>query len=278
VRIHLLGTRVSLPTPGPDFVRYGGNTSCVAIAHDGASPTIMLDAGTGLANSAALLGADPFTGSVLLGHLHWDHIYGLPFFRAGDNVDARVHVYVPADGDPVAALDRVMSPPIFPIDIRRLRGDWEIKALQPGATTIEGFSVLALEIPHKGGRSFGFRIDDGKSSLAYLSDHSPISLGDGPDGHGEYHEAARRLAQDVDLLIHDSQYTSEEFAERHHWGHCTYEYAIGLARVCGVRRTLLFHHDPGRTDDQLDEMGRTLDDPSIEFAVEGSEIHLGTAN
>jgi phosphoribosyl 1,2-cyclic phosphodiesterase len=200
----------------------------------------------------------------------------LPFFRGGDNPDARVHVYVPADGDPVAALDRVMSPPIFPIDILRLRGDWQIEALQPGTANVEGFSVLALEIPHKGGRSFGFRVDDGRSSLAYLSDHSPISLGDGPDGHGEYHKAARRLAQDVDLLIHDSQYTSEEFVERHDWGHCTYEYAIGLAHAVGARRTLLFHHDPGRTDAQLDEMARTLDDPNIEFAVEGTEIHLGT--
>lgn len=277
MRIHLLGTRGSLPTPGPDFVRYGGNTSCVAIAHDGEPPTIMLDAGTGLATSEPLLGTSPFAGSVLLGHLHWDHIYGLPFFRAGDHVDARVHVYVPADGDPAAALDRVMSPPVFPVDIRTLRGYWEIKALQPGAVTIEGFSVLALEIPHKGGRSFGFRIDDGTSSLAYLSDHSPISLGDGPDGHGEYHDAARRLAENVDLLIHDSQYTSEEFVERRHWGHCTNDYAIGLARAVRARRTLLFHHDPGRTDDQLDAMASALDDSTIEFAVEGTEIHLGPA-
>lgn len=237
----------------------------------------MLDAGTGLATSGALLGSNPFTGSILLGHLHWDHIYGLPFFRGGDHPNARVDIYVPDQGDPAAALDRVMSPPVFPIDVRQLHGSWVIKALPPGATTIEGFSVLALEIPHKGGRSFGFRIDDGKSSLAYLSDHSPTSLGTGPDGHGEYHDAARRLAQDVDLLIHDSQYTPAEFSERHDWGHCTYEYAIGLARACGVRRTLLFHHDPGRTDIQLDEIAGTLDDPSIEFAVEGSQITLGPA-
>jgi len=274
VRIHLLGTRGSLPTPGPDFVRYGGNTSCVAISHDGDTPVLMLDAGTGLANAARILAGQPFIGSILLGHLHWDHVYGLPFFRPGDHVDARVDVYVPEQGDPIAALDRVMSPPIFPIDIRRLRGEWNIRSLEPGTSSIEGFEVLALEIPHKGGRSFGYRIDDGNTSLAYLSDHSPVSLGSGPYGNGAHHEAALRLVENVDLLIHDSQYRPEEFAERSDWGHCSFEYPIGLAKAANVKRTLLFHHDPGRTDSQLDAMAARLDDPSIEFAVEGSTIDL----
>jgi ribonuclease BN (tRNA processing enzyme) len=263
-----------LPTPGPDFVRYGGNTSCVAIANDAAPPSLVLDAGTGLAQAGRLLGNRPFVGSILLGHLHWDHIYGLPFFRNGDREEARVDVYLPDQGDPEAALRRVMSPPIFPIDLHTLRGAWSARSLAPGEHQIEGFKVTALDIPHKGGRTYGFRIDDGRHCVAYLSDHSPASLGPGPDGVGEYHETASALARGVDLLIHDSQYTPEELIDRHAWGHCSYEYPIGLARWCEAKRTLLFHHDPGRTDDQLDDLAAQLRDVDVEFAVEGSSIDL----
>lgn len=278
MRIHLLGTRGSLPTPGPDFVRYGGNTSCVAVARDGELPSLMLDAGTGLATAGRILGDEAFVGSILLGHLHWDHIYGLPFFRNGDHHDARVSVYMPGQGDPDELLHRVMSPPIFPIDIQNLRGQWTISGFEPGEVEIEGFTVLALDIPHKGGRSYGYRITDGKVAIAYLSDHSPYSLGPGPDGLGEYHETARRLADGADLLIHDSQYTPAEFEERHDWGHCSFGYPIELAKVTGAKRTLLFHHDPGRTDDQLDTMATALTEPDVEFAVEGTTIDLGVEN
>lgn len=274
MHIHLLGTRGSLPTPGPDFVRYGGNTSCVAVSRDGEQPSLFLDAGTGLATARSVLGDASFRGSILLGHLHWDHIYGLPFFRNGDRADARVDVYLPAQGKPEAVLHRVMSPPIFPIDVQTLRGTWNVISLEEGTSHIEGFEVTALDIPHKGGRSFGYRVSDGRSSLAYLSDHSPYSLGPGPNGNGELHETAQRLVSEVDLLIHDSQYTPEEFAERHHWGHCSYRYPIELAAACGVKRTLLFHHDPGRTDAQLDEMAAALDEPGVEFAVEGTSLGI----
>ncbi len=274
MRIHLLGTRGSLPAPGARFLRYGGNTSCVAIAHDGAPPSLILDAGSGLRSASSLLDHDAFRGSILLSHLHWDHVLGLPFFSAGDSDNAHVDLYLPAQGDPYELLGRIMSPPIFPIDVRGLRGNWTVAGLESGAHTIEGFTVLALDIPHKGGRSFGFRIDDGSGSVAYLPDHSPITLGEGPNGHGEYHEAAMRLVAGVDLMIHDSQYTTAEFVPRRHWGHCTYHYPVELARNAGVKRTLLFHHDPGRTDADMDALTTEIDDPSITFAVEGDTIDL----
>jgi phosphoribosyl 1,2-cyclic phosphodiesterase len=252
VRVVMCGVRGSTPAPGAEFVRYGGHTSCVALAHEGQPPTLLLDAGTGLRRVAPLLDGQPFVGAILLGHLHWDHTQGLPFFSAGDRPDARVEVYVPAQGDPLAVLGRAMSPPHFPITPDQLQGSWSFTALGAGARRIEGFSVLALDIPHKGGRTFGYRISDGRATVTYLSDHCPTELGAGPDGLGEYHDAALALARDTDLLIHDAQYTDEELPARAHYGHAACGYAVGLAVAARAKRLALFHHDPSRTDDQID--------------------------
>ena len=254
MRVLFCGVRGSTPSPGADFVRYGGNTSCVALAHKAMSPTLVLDGGTGLRNLSRHLGPRAFRGTILLSHLHWDHTQGLPFFAAGDRPDSEVTVVMPAQGDPEAVLERAFSPPHFPITPAQLGGRWRIKAAEPGRHRFEGFEVLAAEIPHKGGRTFGYRVSDEGASVAYLSDHSPIAVGPGPDGLGEYHEAAVALARGVDLLIHDAQHTAAEFPARRHFGHAAVEYAIGLAEEAGARTLVLFHHDPSRTDDQLDAL------------------------
>ena len=257
MRLFLAGVRGSTPAPGPEFVRYGGHTSCVALAHDGEPPTLLLDAGTGLRQVTSLLDGAPFEGTLLFGHLHWDHIQGLPFFSAGDHEDARVDVFMPAQGDPIEVLERMISPPFFPIGPMELRGKWSFAAFDPGTNEFEGFSVTALEIPHKGGRTFGYRISDGTATITYMSDHSPIAFGGGTMGLGDYHEAARALVMKSDLLIHDSQHTTEEFAELSFLGHSAAEYAIGLAETCGAGKVLLFHHAPNRTDDQMDAFLRS---------------------
>jgi ribonuclease BN (tRNA processing enzyme) len=146
----------------------------------------------------------------------------------------------------------VLSPPHFPVTPDDLIGKWTFNGLEPGEHDIEGFQLVAREIPHTGGRTFGYRVTDGRASLAYLSDHAPISLGQGPRGHGEFHEAALELARGVDVLIHDAQYTANEFASRAHYGHSTIDYAIELGERAGVGKVILFHHDPSRTDEQLD--------------------------
>ncbi len=254
VKILFCGVRGSTPAPGPEFARYGGNTSCVAVAHDGEPPRLVLDGGTGLQRLSHHLDGQPFRGTILLGHLHWDHTHGLPFFSAGDNPAGEVDVVMPAQGDPEAVLERVMSPPHFPICPGQLRGRWRFRALEEGEHRFEGFAVVARDIPHKGGRTFGYRVSDGAASLAYLSDHSPVTAGDGPDGLGAYHQAALDLAAGVDTLIHDAQYTAAEFPARRSFGHSAVEYAVGLAEQAGVRRLVLFHHDPRRTDDQVDAL------------------------
>jgi phosphoribosyl 1,2-cyclic phosphodiesterase len=278
VKIIVLGARGSTPAPWRDFLRYGGHTSSLALAHDGAAPRLVIDAGTGIRTLSALLDG-PFHGGILLGHLHWDHIQGLPFFRAGDNPEARVALYGPHQGpetDLGLVLGRAMSPPHFPITPGELRGTWSFENLSPGEHQIEDFSVLALDIPHKGGRSFGYRISDGRVTLAYLSDHWPTGLGPGPAGLGEYHENAVRLVSGADIVFHDAQYTDEELPARGYFGHSCPSYALGLAMATGAKRLVLFHHDPQRTDDEIDAIVAGYQDAAIavEAAIEGAVIEL----
>jgi phosphoribosyl 1,2-cyclic phosphodiesterase len=281
VRVHLCGVRGSTPAVGAEFTGVGGNTSCVALAHDDeASPRLVLDAGTGLRSVSALLGGEPFRGSILLGHLHWDHTQGLPFFRAADRPDAVTRVLIPEQGrPPLELLERFMGPPAFPLVAPELQGSWTFDSIDEGVHTIEGFTVLAREIPHKGGRTLGYRVSDGRSSVAYLSDHGPARvLGPGPDGFGPYHEAAMDLCSGVDLLIHDAQYTASELPFRIHFGHSAADYAVGLARRCGAGRVLLFHHDPDRTDAEVAAIERAMrrgEDISVDAAREGDTIWLG---
>jgi len=248
----------------------------VALGHGRRDPTLVLDAGTGLVRLACLLEGRPFRGTILLGHLHWDHTHGLPFFAAGDHPDSDVTVIIPAQGDPEQVLERAISPPHFPITPAQLRGRWRFAGLEPGRHRIEGFDVTAAEIPHKGGRTFGFRVGDGSATVAYLSDHWPVSLGDGPGGFGPYHETAMALAGDADVVIHDAQYTAAEFADRRDFGHSSVDYAVGLAEAAGARRLVLFHHDPGRTDDELDAavVGCKSSPTEVTAAAEGMIIDL----
>lgn len=277
MRVDLCGVRGSMPAAGRAFERVGGNTSCVAIAHDGEGPRLLLDGGTGLRNVAALLEGAPFRGTLLLSHLHWDHTQGLPFFTAGDREDAHVDVRLPVGGgSPRRALDAMIAPPFFPITVESLRGQWRFAALDEGRFEVEGFVVQARQIPHGGGRTFGFRVGDGRSSLAYVSDHGPLALGAGPHGWGPYHDAVCELADGVDLLLHDAQFTASELAVKAHFGHSAIDYAVTLAERCAVGRVLLFHHDPWRTDDAVDAIVASFRDRpvTVAAAVEGTSVSL----
>ncbi|HEY3529746.1 MAG TPA: MBL fold metallo-hydrolase [Nocardioides sp.] len=266
----LLGVRGSTPAPGPDFVRYGGHTSCVAVIPDGAGePTLLMDAGTGMRSLPGLLGPEPFRGSILLSHLHWDHVEGLPFCRAVDRDDARVDLRVPEQGG-VSARDllaRTLSPPSFPIEPEGLLGSWRFLPASDGTSTIEGFEVTATGIHHKGGRTLGYRVASGDGSFAYLPDHAP-SRGMTPAG--------RALIDGVDVLLHDAQFTESERRLADDYGHATVEETIALAHEAHVGNLVLFHHSPVRTDDQLDRILDLVDAPlPILVAREGMRIAVG---
>jgi phosphoribosyl 1,2-cyclic phosphodiesterase len=283
VRATFCGVRGSTPASGPEFVRIGGHTSCVALSPgsgDGSGPPrLLLDAGTGIRRVPTLLGARvPFRGTILLTHLHWDHVQGIPFFTAGDRDGAAVVLTMPAQGNPMAVLERAMSPPHFPITPEGLRGHWSFVGLEPGEHDVEGFRVLAAEIPHKGGRTFGYRFTDGSGrSLAYLPDHGPHGCGPGPDGRGARHEAALALVSDVDVLVHGGQFTEAEHDLAAHFGQATVEYAVALATEAGARRLVLSHHAPARADGEVDDIVRAATSSThipVTAAVEGLTLAI----
>jgi ribonuclease BN (tRNA processing enzyme) len=278
VQAHFLGVRGSVPTPGLPFVRYGGNTSCVALAQDGEPPCLVLDAGTGIQGLTGLLGDAPFDGSLLLSHVHWDHVEGLPFCTALDRPDARCDLALPAQPGGIGAaatLARMMSPPNFPIGPEGLLGTWTFSTLEPGTHRCEGLVVDTEEIAHKGGTTFGYRVDDGDSTLAYLPDHCPTAYGPGPDGWGDYPPAVMDLVHGVDVLVHDAQLTADQLPEGAAYGHAAMEYAVALGAHADVGTVVLSHHSPRRTDDLLDEVAeryRHHSSPSVVVAVEGLVI------
>ena len=281
VRVTFCGVRGSVPTPGEAVLRYGGQTACVALSPNGGEPDLLLDAGTGLVAVTPLLGGQPFTGSILVGHLHWDHIQGMPFFTSGLAEGSRVDVLIPAQGASAEdVMERGFSPPFFPIAPAQLGPGWTFANLEEGQHRVEGYTVLAREIPHKGGRAFGYRVEHGGAAVAYLSDHSPTSVGPGPDGLGERHEAAMALAHRADVLVHDAQHIAEQFPAVGFLGHASMEYAVELAVEAGVRTVALFHHAPTRTDDAVDrilEQARVLaaDRVDVQAAFEGMTLDVG---
>ena len=280
MRLYLCGVRGSTAAPGAEFLRYGGHTSCVALAHDDAAgPALLLDAGTGLRRVTPLLGGQPFDGTILLTHLHWDHVHGLPFFTAGDREGARVSLLLPEQpggASAEAVLARGMSPPHFPIGPDGLRGAWTFGTLAPGPLKAEGFTVEARPIPHKGGVTYGYRVSDGSHVVAYLPDHCPTALGPGPDGWGEYHQDALDLARDADVLLHDAFLLPEEVPALAAFGHAAADYAIGLGQRAGARQVLLIHHKPDRTDEALDRLARRVmaGPGDVAVAAEGQVLTL----
>ncbi|HEU5318002.1 MAG TPA: MBL fold metallo-hydrolase [Chloroflexota bacterium] len=286
------GTRGSIPTPGTGTTRYGGNTSCVsvepAVPADGAAPgteLFVLDSGSGI----RLLGLDvlrrkrlPLTAHLLLTHTHWDHIQGFPFFAPAFIPGNTITVYGAAgsDEDLAGALAGQMLHRNFPVSLHQLGARIAFTTVAPGAQQIGPATVTSAPLNHPGA-TVGYRIDLGGRSVAYVTDCEP--RGTAPAAPPDF--AVVGLASGADVLIHDAQYTDDEYPAKIGWGHSPTSYVVDLALAAGVRRLYLFHHDPLRDDTQIDALVEAAraratqagGDLEIEAAAEGTSLHLPAA-
>ncbi len=211
----------------------------------------MLDLGTGLRFWGETLPHDgTFRGAALVTHLHWDHVQGLPFFVPILREGACMDVYGPAQEGVTLeqAFEDFMRPPYFPVRYTDLKGRIRFHDVSDADIAVGDAKVRVRTVPHVG-RTNGYRIDIDGSTVSYISDHQQPK-----NGALTVAPEVVELCEGADLLIHDAQYTPEEFSAKVDWGHCTVDYALAVARRAGVKRLVLFHHDPTHGDDFVDQM------------------------
>ncbi len=253
MEVTLWGVRGSIPSPGPSTIRYGGNTSCVEVQGSGGR-TVVLDAGTGIRRLGTVI--RPIGGrlDLLLTHLHADHVHGLAFFEPLFASGRDLHIWGPAPTPDAlrAGLARYLSPPVSALPLRDLPCRLSFHHVPGGPLEVPGFQIVADYVCHPL-PTVGYRISEGSVAMCYLPDHEPaLATGgrfDAPEWTSGYD-----LAKDAALLIHDAQYTPEEYTARRGWGHSAVPDAIALARLAGAARLVLFHHDPERDDAALDAL------------------------
>jgi phosphoribosyl 1,2-cyclic phosphodiesterase len=280
VRLRIWGCRGSLATPGPDTVRYGGNTSCVELRGDDGS-LLVFDAGTGIRRLGNALAPDASkTIHLLLTHLHLDHVEGLGFFAPLHDPGAEIHVYGPAA--PGRSLrDRIaayLSPPWYPLAYETLPAHITFHELERDRWEIGGVRLSSSPVTHPG-ETIGYRVEENGRSFAFMPDNEPAL--DGPVGElSDSALSGLSIAAGVDLLFHDAQYTAVEYGARVGWGHSSIPDFAAFVRRAEPVRVLMFHHDPAHSDGDVEAMHaealRLTGDlgARIEIAREGLELEL----
>ena len=267
MKITVWGTRGSVASAGPDTVGYGGNTVSVQVEGPRGA-ALLLDAGTGIRRAGARLAGDGRAVHVLLTHLHMDHIQGLGFFGPLFEPGREVHIWGPPSTtqDLRARLTRYLSPPLFPVRIKDVPSRLELHEVPREPWAIDGFTITAAGIVHPG-TTVGYRIETATARMAYMPDHEPILGGslatpEWVSGYG--------LARGVDVLIHDGQYTAEEYRARVGWGHSSIAHAVQLADLAAACDLVLIHHDPSHSDAQIDDLVAAARASRREGTVQGA--------
>ncbi len=264
------GVRGSIPAPGPDTLHYGGNTSCVEIRADG--EIIILDAGTGIRALGLALGREvaaapekgPLRVTLLVSHMHWDHIQGFPYFLPAYDPESHVHLrgYNRSDLGLRAAIAGQMTSPYFPIAFSEMRSNVEIEELREMEFSVGKVGIKAFQANHPGG-AVGYRFATSGGSIVYMPDNEPygqtVDKGAAQFSDLDAHSAQKRaqlveFVRDADLLLLDSQYTREEYFEHLGWGHGYVDDVVDIAVSAGVKQLRLFHHDPDHSDEVIARM------------------------
>jgi phosphoribosyl 1,2-cyclic phosphodiesterase len=285
--IEFWGVRGSIPVPGPTTVRYGGNTSCVLVRLSGGD--LVFDAGTGIRElgRAMMKAGCPSRIDVFLSHVHWDHIQGFPFFAPAmkKGVKIGIHGMNSLERTLESVVEGQMEGPTFPIGLKQMGADIDFEALEAGAILpLENepgkpwASVSCAHLNHPNG-VYGYRVVEASTgvSFVYATDTEHVE--------GKIDRTLVRLAQGADVLVYDGMFTDEEYPTRRGWGHSTWREGFKVAMEAGVKTFVVFHHDPARTDDAMDELKAKVTeeakrlDPSIaiEFAREGLSLRIGDA-
>jgi phosphoribosyl 1,2-cyclic phosphodiesterase len=282
MRVRFWGVRGSVAVPNEHMLGYGGNTSCVEVTlRDGTE--IILDAGTGIRELAGARAPHASTAQILLTHLHLDHIQGLLFFGPLFDPTSRITVYgPPAPGpDLDQRLARYLSPPLSPVDLRELPARVEFAPCPPEEWQVGGARIRAATVAHRG-VTVGYRVTEGDTTLCYLPDHEP-ALGAALAGADPGWISGIGLADGATALIHDAQYTDDEYETHVGWGHSAASDAVTFASRANAERLVLFHHDPAHDDDQLDKIERAArrswgdagrDPDTLSMAAEGTTLEL----
>ncbi len=279
MKVTLWGTRGSLPSPGPETIRYGGNTSCVEVyGPDGT--LLVLDSGTGIRRLTQSVPEHIWRVDIMLTHLHMDHIQGLGFFGPLRSPNYEVHIWGPASStaDLHARLSRYLSPPLFPVRLRDLPCNLELHEVSGAQFEVGEFGITSNFVCHLD-PTVGYRIETSSAAIAYLPDHEPaLGVKDFP-GSRDW-TSGYELAAGVDLLIHDAQYTNDEYETRIGYGHSSIKQAFLFADLAEVEHFVPFHHDPTHSDDQLDSlMQETAQEIKPSFSVtpgiEGASFEVG---
>jgi phosphoribosyl 1,2-cyclic phosphodiesterase len=245
-RIRFRGVRGTIPTPCSRNLRYGGNTSCVELLLPG-EPLIILDAGTGirsLGHAQEPVESQSSTSNVFFSHFHWDHIAGLPLYGPLYRDDHRINFHGSGCWGPLkTVLGSQMASPYFPVNFDFASARKEFSELDSAPVRLGRLTVHPFTLNHPQG-ALGYRMEFDNTVVVYATDYE--------HGHPKLDSVLRDHSQSADALIIDAQYTPEEHQQRRGWGHSTWLEATRVAREAGVRRLILFHHDPDRSDEQLD--------------------------